>query len=122
MGPQIHPGVLFGQLVGYGLSCMLALVLAVLAWQSPGAGRRARALNAACAAVWSLGGLARFGLLAAGLSAESALLAWISCLTFCAAAVWPVCLLLFWEAGPHAARRLGDARRPWLSQRVPPVR
>jgi two-component system LytT family sensor kinase len=110
MGTPIHPGVLFGQLIGYGLSSTLAVVLVVLAWQSPDAGRRARALNAACAAVWSLGGLARFGLLAAGLPAESMLLAWISCLSFSAAAAWPVCLLLFWEAGPHSVRRLGDAK------------
>jgi two-component system, LytTR family, sensor kinase len=105
MDPLIPPAVLFGQLIGYGLSSMLAAVLAVLAWQSQDAGRRARALNAACAAVWSLGGLARFGLLAAGLSPESTLLAWISCLTFAAASVWPVCLFLFWEADPRAAPR-----------------
>jgi two-component system LytT family sensor kinase len=111
MNPPIHPVVLFGQLIGYALSSTLAVVLAVLAWQSPDAGRRARALNAACAAVWSLGGLARFGLLAAGVPGESALLAWISCLTFSAAAAWPVCLLLFWEAGPHSVRRLGDSQR-----------
>jgi two-component system LytT family sensor kinase len=112
MDPQIHPVVLFGQLIGYGLSSTLAVVLAVLAWQSPDSGRRARALNAACAAVWSLGGLARFGLLAAGLPGGSTLLEWISCLMFSAAAVWPVCVLLFWETGPNSARRLGDAR--WL--------
>jgi two-component system, LytTR family, sensor kinase len=111
MDQQIHPVVLFGQLIGYGLSSTLAVVLAVLAWQSPDSGRRARALNAACAAVWSLGGLVRFGLLAAGLPAESALLEWISCLMFSAAAVWPVCLLLFWQAGAHSVRRLGDARK-----------
>ncbi|HEX4598969.1 MAG TPA: hypothetical protein VH278_14340, partial [Burkholderiaceae bacterium] len=110
MDPQIHPVVLFGQLIGYGLSSTLAVVLAVLAWQSPESGRRARALNAACAAVWSLGGLARFGLLAAGLPGESTLLQGISCLMFSAAAVWPVCLLLFWETAPHSARRSGDAR------------
>jgi two-component system LytT family sensor kinase len=108
----IRPGVLFGQLIGYGLSSMLAVVLAFLAWQSPEEGRRARALNAACAAVWSLGGLARFGLLAAGLPADAVLLAWISSLTFGAAAAWPACLLLFWQAGPHASRGSSDAR--WL--------
>ena len=112
MNPLVHPAVLFSQLIGYGLSSMLAAVLAVLAWQSPDAGRRARALNAACATIWSLGGLARFGLLAAGLSPESTLLAWISCLTFAAAAVWPVCLFLFWEAEPRAAPRSQGAR--WL--------
>jgi two-component system LytT family sensor kinase len=111
MDLQIHPVVLFGQLIGYGLCSTLAFVLAVLAWRSPDLGRRARTLNAACAAVWSLGGLVRFGLLAAGLPAKSALLEWISCLMFSAAAVWPACALLFWEAGPHSARRLGDPRR-----------
>jgi hypothetical protein len=65
MDPLLNPTVLFGQLIGYGLSSTLAVLLAVLAWQSPDSGRHARALNAACAAVWSLGGLARFGLLAA---------------------------------------------------------
>ena len=105
MNPLVNPAVLFGQLIGYGLSSTLALVLAFLAWQSPDSGRRARAMNAACAAVWSLGGLARFGLLAAGLSPESIVLAWISCLTFAAAAAWPVCLLLFWDAGVEPAHR-----------------
>jgi two-component system LytT family sensor kinase len=112
MNPQIHPGVLFGQLIGYGLSSMLAVVLAVLAWQSSDAGRRVRALNAVCAAVWSLGGLARFGLLAAGLSPELPFLAWIGCLTFGAASVWPVCFFLLWEADPRAAPPSRSVR--WL--------
>jgi two-component system, LytTR family, sensor kinase len=111
MDPLLNPIVLFGQLIGYGLSSTLAVLLAVLAWQSPDSGRHARALNAACAAVWSLGGLARFGLLAAGLSAQSPILPWITCLTFSAAAVWPVCLLLFWQASA-ATRRPRAAR--WL--------
>jgi two-component system LytT family sensor kinase len=112
MEALVDPTVLFGQLIGYGLSSTLAVVLAVLAWQSPDSGRRARAMNAACAAVWSLGGLARFGLLAAGLSPQSIVLAWISCLTFAAAAAWPVCLLLFWDASAGAVHRLGPAH--WL--------
>jgi two-component system, LytTR family, sensor kinase len=111
MGAVIHPSVLFSQLIGYGLSSSLAVPLAVLAWQSPDAGRQARALNAACAAVWSLGGLARFGLLAAGLPTESMILAWINCLTFSAAAAWPACLLLFWNAGPEAAGPSREAGR-----------
>jgi two-component system, LytTR family, sensor kinase len=111
MSQVVYPVVLFGQLIGYGLSSMLAVALAVLAWQSPEQARRERALNAACAAAWSLGGLAWFGLLAAGFPAASILLAWISAVTFSAAAAWPVCLLLFWQAAPHAARRPRDARR-----------
>lgn len=103
---------MFGQLIGYGLSSTLAVVLAVLAWQSADSGRHARALNAACASVWSLGGLARFGLLAAGLSAQSAIVSWISCLAFSAAAAWPVCLLLFWDASIDTVRRPQTSR--WL--------
>ena len=110
MESAIHPGVLFGQLIGYELSSMLAVALAVLAWQSPEQGRRVRAMNAACAAAWSVGGLAHFGLLAAGLAPESRWLAWIDVLIFGSAAVWPVCLLLFWEARPHAVQGFRKAR------------
>jgi two-component system, LytTR family, sensor kinase len=111
MNSLLNPTVLFGQLIGYGLSSTLAVVLAVLAWQSPDSGRHARAFNAACAALWSLGGLARFGMLAAGLPAQSLALSWISCLTFSAAAAWPACLLLFWKGGADAARRPRATRR-----------
>jgi two-component system LytT family sensor kinase len=111
MDPVVNPSVLFGQLIGYGLSSTLAVVLAILAWQSPDSGRHVRALNAACAAVWSLGGLTRFGLLAAGLSPQSTVVSWISCLTFSAAAAWPVCLLLFWKGSGDVERRPRTARR-----------
>ncbi len=98
MDLSLTPAELFAQLIGYGLSSSLAVLLAALAWQSPDAGRQARALNAACAAVWSLAGLTRFSLLAAGVPTQSMILGWTSSLTFGAAAVWPVCLLLYWNS------------------------
>src|SRR6266404_1370470 len=53
MNPLVNPAVLFGQLIGYGLSSTLAVVLALLAWQAPYSVRRAQAMNSSCAAIWS---------------------------------------------------------------------
>ncbi|MGF6916536.1 sensor histidine kinase [Paraburkholderia sp. 40] len=112
MDAQLNPATLLGQLIGYGLSLMLAVLLAALAWRSPGEGRHARALNAACGAVWSMGGLTRFSLLAAGVPSQSTAVLWVNSLSFCAPAAWPICLLLFWNTSPATTsrRKAGD----WL--------
>src|ERR1700692_3911943 len=104
--PTIGQTLLAGHLVGYGFCGVLGPVLAVLAWRSPGPARHARVLFATCVAAWSLGGLTRFGVVASGLVAdESGLIAWLECLAFSAAAVWPISLSLLWISYPHLSRR-----------------
>lgn len=97
--------VLFGQLVGNGLGATLALLLAALVWKYPGDERRARVLFALCAAVWTLGGLTWFGLLAAGVDVNSALLSWVGFFTFSAVAVWPVSVSLLWDTNTSFTAR-----------------
>jgi two-component system LytT family sensor kinase len=104
---------LLGQLVGYGFSVTLALLVATLAWQHPGSGRGARMLFAICAAAWALGGLTRHGLLAAGIDAGSALDVWVECLIFSAASVWPISLSLLWNADVNLSER-ERAAASWL--------
>jgi len=93
----LDPMTLLGQLVGYGFSATLSVVLSVLVWRSPGAGRGGRVTFAACPALWSLGGLARCGLLAAGFAPYSAPVAWVECIAFSAAAFWPLGLSMLWS-------------------------
>jgi two-component system, LytTR family, sensor kinase len=92
----LDPVTLLGQMVGYGFSVTLSVVLAVLVWRSPRAGRDGRVIFAACAGLWSLGGLLRCGLLAAGFAPHSALLAWVEWLSFSAASFWPLGLSMLW--------------------------
>ncbi|MEM5387818.1 histidine kinase [Paraburkholderia phymatum] len=107
MDAQLNPATLFGQLIGYGVSLVLAVLLAALAWCSPGEDRHARVLNAACGAIWSMGGLTRFSLLAAGVSSQAITVTWVDSLSFFAPAAWPICLLLFWNIDPAT---------PWRKQ------
>jgi two-component system LytT family sensor kinase len=109
----LNDAVLSGQLVGYGLSVTLALLLMAVVWKYPGNGRSARLLFAACGAAWSFGGLARFALQAAGFDESAALVAWVQTLTFSAAAAWPISVCLLWEGNTRlSAREL--AAGTWL--------
>jgi two-component system LytT family sensor kinase len=97
--------VRFGQLVGYGLSVSLALLLVTLVWRHSGPGRHARMLFAVCCAIWTLGGLTCFGLIAAGASNASSIIAWAQCVTFGAASMWPIALPLLWDAHEDLSAR-----------------
>lgn len=105
--------VLFGQLAGYALSVALAMLLAALVWRHTGPGQRARMLFAVCCVAWSLGGLTRFVLQAAGIPESSALVASIQCITFSAASVWPLALPLLWETHASLSAR-ETAAAAWL--------
>jgi two-component system LytT family sensor kinase len=113
MTSTLDPTALLGQLTGYGLCVTLSVVLAVLVWRSPEAGRGARSVFAGCAAVWSLGGLMRSVLIAANFGSNSMPLTWIDCLSFSAAAIWPAGLSMLWNTkGNLTAAELAAGR--WL--------
>ena len=105
--------VLFAQLAGYGFSAALAVLLAALVWRDAGAGWRARVLFAVCGLAWTLGGLTHFALQAAGIPESAAVMAWVTCVTFGAASVWPLALPLLWETQANLSKREAAAAA-WL--------
>src|SRR5262245_14056402 len=119
MTPQLastwSPGdtVLFGQLAGYALSVALTVLLVALVWRHTGAGQRARMLFAVCCAIWSLGGLTCFALIAAGVPNAATYISWVECVTFSAASVWPIALPLLWDAHENLSPREQVAAR-WI--------
>jgi two-component system, LytTR family, sensor kinase len=113
MDQTLNPPVLLGQLIGYTLSLTLSVMLACMVWSSPGVGRDGRSVFAACATLWSLGGLLRCGLLAAGPPSHSVSTLWLEALSLSAAALWPTALFMLWDTSGTLTPRQRNASH-WL--------
>jgi len=103
--PVLTQTLIFGVLMGYGLSALLGLLLAILVWQLRGPGRAARVLFALCGLTWAATGLTRFALTTSGFSEDSALPTALHFFGYSAAALWPISLPLLWQSSDDLSPR-----------------
>jgi two-component system LytT family sensor kinase len=104
---------LVGELVGYGVGAILALLLLMLVAHSSERKQTPRVFLAVCALVWNLGGLVRYGVIVAGGANNDFALQLTNAVTFSIAGLWPVCAVAVWldnDALSKVRRQLGT----WL--------